>query len=553
MALAPDNIRPHPPEVVAGHGVLAAVVNPVPGVVTRRDGILLGHLFGPGEAWWRLGTDSPDGTYAIARFEERSLELLTDVLATRQLWYVHTSDLFAASTSQRALVMLLGSFDLDRETVAWMLSAGHLCGRSWDTRIRRLRGDCRLVLDRGRWTVAIHERPAVRDPLPADDAAHVDLLRQAILDTCASLDLPREEWLLPLSGGMDSRVLLLGLLEAGAAPRCVTWGERSSLLDPQNDAFIARQLARTYGLDHTYRPTDENHESMAVALRRFVTVSQGQVRDFGGYADGMAMWRAFFEEGIAGVIRGDEPGIGYWEHYDSESQILRRRRLDPVADYPAGHPIHRLGLVPQSGNERAARLPGESLTAWDVRTYEEVFYPAILAPLNAVKAAYVEIVNPLQSRRVIEVTRRLPDHLRIRRRPLAAVVAALGPDVPLATKGALAGTPALWKDAPAAAAIRDALAADGAERVLSRAALDLILAGATAPPPKSPAGRTLSRKLKAVVPRKAAIRLHPASPPRLSGRELAFRAYIAVQTTDIISRDAALLGEQRGASPDPGR
>lgn len=544
-ALAPDNIEPRPP-IVADHGwVATALANPVPGIAGRDEGLCLGRVFGaPGE-WWRPGAGAPDGNYVIVRHDERVLELLTDVLGTRQLWYIHAPDLFAASTSQRALVMLLRSFELDPEAVAWMLTSGHLAGRAWDARVRRLRGDCRLSLDRDSWRIQIHERPAVREPQALAEAEHIDLLREAILETCAALDLPEQEWVLPLSGGLDSRMLLLGLLEAGKRPRCVTWGQRSSLLDPTNDAFIATELARRYALDHTYRATDDVREGLDVALRRFVSGSEGQTRDFGGYADGMAMWKAFFDEGVAGVIRGDEPAMGYWEHYDSESEILRRRRITLAGEYPDGHAVRRLGLVPQHVDERLQRHGGETLASWDARIYEEVFYPSALAPLNALKTAYVEIVNPLQSRRVTEVTRRLPDHLRVKRKPLRTIVAKLGPDLPLAKTGALAGAPALWRDAAAVAAISTALNADTAERVLDRPALDLILAAIARKPAGQAHGRRAAGLAKKVLPRRLSNRLRPLSPPRLGGRELAFRTYIAVEMADLLSRDAGLLARGR--------
>lgn len=541
LALAPDNITPNPPSIHSQDGLDVVVVNPVPGLATHGHGVCLGRMFGRVGEWWTPGSEAPDGSYVMARYDDRGLEVLTDILASRPLWYVQTPDLFLASTSQRALVMLLRRFELDPEAVTWMLASGHLGPTCWDGRFRRLPGDCCLRLDRRSWRLQTRVQPPARDVLRISDVEHIARLRQAILDTCASLNLPCDEWLLPLSGGLDSRVLLLGLLLADERPRCVTWGLRSSLLDAGSDACIARELAQRYGLEHSYWPTDGDPDSVVVAMERFLALSEGQVSEFGGYGDGMAMWKAFFEDGVAGVIRGDEPGVGFYDRYDSELQILRRLTITFVSEYPVGHPVHRLGLVEQRWDERLKRRLDESLALWNGRLYEDLKYPARLAPLNAIKGAYVEVVNPLLSRRVTEVVRCLPDRLHFHRRPLTTIVQDLGPPVPTAKSGASGQIPAFWEVEPGKAAIASALSADSAERALDRPALDLVLAGLARPALATPAGCRRAGAVKSLLPTRVIDRMRPVWPLRLSDHKLAFRAYVVVQTTNLLTKDATLL------------
>jgi len=543
-ALEPDNITPHPPFIDVADGAGIAVVNPVPGLARRRGATCLGRMFGDPGAWWRVGEQAPDGTYVIVRHDGESLEVLTDILATRPTWYVHTPEFLLVSTSQRALVMLLGSFELNPEAVTWMLSSGHLGARSWDARLRRLPGDCRLVLDRERWSLTVVERPAVRDPLPVSDAEHIVRLAEAILATCAELELPTEDWPLTLSGGLDSRALLFGLLQAGQRPPCISWGLRSALLDENNDAFIARELADRHSLEHMYWSIDEHPAPAEVAIERFLAASEGQVCDYDAYTDGMAMWKAFFEAGVAGVIRGDEPGMGCTES-NSEPGILREHRLVLVDAYPEGHPIHRLGLIEVRPDASLRRRPDESLRSWGARLEEEWFYPAILSRLNSIKESYVEVVNPLMSRRVTEATRRLPDSLYVGRGGLAAAVASLGPEMPVATAGSLGASMPFWDDEKGIAIMRSALRDEEAERVFSRPALDVIVGGLSLPAPVAAAGRGAQRGLKgavrAVVPRRVIDRLRPVWPLRLSDRQLAFRAYVAVRMAAMLSDDARRL------------
>jgi asparagine synthetase B (glutamine-hydrolysing) len=542
-ALAPDNIKPHAPLIYERDGLVVAVANPVAGIPVHDGCVCMGRMYRPSGRWWEMQSAAPDGSYVIVRHDERRLELLTDVLATRPLWYVQTAQRFLASTSQRALITLLGSFELDQESVTWMLTSGHLGTRSWDTRLRRLPGDSRLTLDLDSWDLRVKTRPLVREPLPLSDAEHVDRLREAIFATCASLDLPMDEWLLPLSGGLDSRALLLGLLHAGRRPRCVTWGATSSLADVHNDARIATELAAALGVEHRYYPVEYSATSLEVALQRFLAAGEGQVDQFGGYADGMGVWATFFEDGVAGVIRGDEPAMGYYTRYDSELQILRRWGITFLSEYPPNHPVRSLGLVEQTRDERFRRRSGESLVSWYARMFDEFCSPAMLAPLTPIKCAYVEVVNPLQSRRVAEVARALPDHLMIHRKPLHEMIHSLGPKIPVATEGALRGTGALVQTDSMVATVTGALASADAERVLSRPALDKIVAGLSGGPSAPQAGRGLKDAVKAVVPSRLVDRVRPVWPLRLSGPQLAFRAFIAVQMTDILTRDACALGK----------
>ena len=69
-------------------------------------------------------------------------------------------------------------------------------------------------------------------------------LNDAVVETCGYLVPEVERWPVLLSGGYDSRTILVGLLQAGARPRCVTWGFEASLRDERSDAAIAGRLAR---------------------------------------------------------------------------------------------------------------------------------------------------------------------------------------------------------------------------------------------------------------------------------------------------------------------
>lgn len=85
------------------------------------------------------------------------------------------------------------------------------------------------------------------------------------------------------------------------------------------------------------------------------------------------------------------------------------------------------------------------------------------------------------------------------------------------------------------------LSAESAESVLSRPALDTIVSGLSRATGAVSTGRRWRHAVKAVVPRRLVDRIRPVWPVRLSGQDLAFRASVAVQMVDILSRDAPAL------------
>ena len=255
-------------------------------------------------------------------------------------------------------------------------------------------------------------------------------------------------------------------------------------------------------------------------------------------------WRhgkAFFEGGVAGVIRGDEPGLGYFTCYDSEEQSATAAAHAGLG-LPGGTSDPPAGARRPASGRAAGAAESENLASWSIRLNEESYSPSTIAPLNTIKAAYVEIVNPLQSRLVTEAARQLPDHLRRGRASLTAIVRRTGPDIPLAKRGALGTTPAFYADEGGMRAMTAALSADAAELVFSRPALDVVLEGLRAALPVPPHHGSPKRWIKAAVPKRVVEKVRPVWPLRLGPRELAFRTYLAVRAASMLAGDAEVLG-----------
>ena len=133
--LTPDNIAAVPPLVSKADGILVCISNPSNLVRTQGSSVCLGYLVGSPN-WDQPLTGRPDGAYALCRADDQHVELVADELASRTIWYFKDDALLIASTSQRAIVTLLGRFNFNPDVVPWMLATGTLGpGLSWDRRI----------------------------------------------------------------------------------------------------------------------------------------------------------------------------------------------------------------------------------------------------------------------------------------------------------------------------------------------------------------------------------------------------------------------------------
>ena len=546
--LGPDDVTPNPPDVREEAGLVRAVINPVPGVRITPGGVCLGALFEDAD-WSAIGAAAPDGTYAILRHDDGAVELLSDTFGSRTVWYVHTEALFLASTSQRALVALLGSFRPRAETATWLLAAGNLgqdCG--WDERLRRLPIATRLRLDRRAWTLSTvtEEMSYVRRALTPDE--HLAELREAIFAVCGKLDVESVSTALTLSGGCDSRSILVGLANAAKPVTCVTWGLAASLTDPRNDAAIARRLAQGFGMPHKYFHLDFTDERVRDVFTRFLRAGEGRIEDFSGYTDGFKAWERLYGAGVAAILRGDCPGWG--SPYDPIDETVARSinmHCTLVSDYPEGHLIHRLGLAAQRRPDAFYQREAETLPQYRDRLYNDFELPTCMAAFNDVKCAYLEVVNPLLGRDVVRVTTGLPDELRHLRVGFERLAGSLVPGVPFAANPA-DEQPGVYLSRPnVRGEIMQELSSEAARRVFSASALAAIISDLERP--LSSARSRLRGRVKAIVPHQVVRAIRPSPRPSTSTPRLAFRAYIASRMHTVLRQDAGALGQRDELTP----
>jgi hypothetical protein len=540
--LAGDNIEPRPPAFVRHAGLSAALLNPNGAARMRGASIAIGTLLDPRDDWHVPRAPLPDGSFALLRADDAAVELAADSVGSRTLWYALTEHELIASTSQRAIVTLLGSFEPNRDALPWMLSSGTLGPTAaWDARIQRLQPGERVVLDRARWRLDSKSEPiAFEADRSETHDAQLERLRAAVANACRRWSFDARKWVLTLSGGADSRSLLCLLRDRGIG--AVTWGLPGSIEQWGNDAQIARQLATALGVPHRFFPIESHGDTPDVVLDRFLAAGEGRVARISGYVDGFRIWKTLFDEGYEGVIRGDEAfgSIPVSSPYSARWTSS----LTTLADFFSAEERETFELPEQPLPDGLARRRDETLPSWRDRLYQQFRVPTLLAGLTDLKTAYVEVGNPLLARSVLECVRRLPDELRTEKQLWRDLVGALLPDVALATRVAIPSLTECVADRRVLTVLIDELTSERARTVFAPllrarfcAALRAALSTSRTARRESWHVPVLSRAVPAGL--RAVVRSWRSARPAIDPLVLAFRAFVATRMHALLRSDAA--------------
>jgi len=228
-----------------------------------------------------------------------------------------------------------------------------------------------------------------------------------------------------------------------------------------------------------------------------------------------------------------------------------------LGDYDRLSSLEVPGAADQEWPERFQRRPDESLSTWRDRVYQMYRIPYILSALSALKEPYVELVNPLLTRRSVETIRSMPDEVRTNKELFRDHVDASGPDVRIARTGAtpeyneIFGAPATVQylrselDTPEA---RDLFGAELVEWTLDEMGERTEAGSGSAPSAaqwssladalKYSAANALPTRLTSFVARHA-----PVDPPAITidPNHLAFRLYLVRSMVDRLERDVGAL------------
>jgi len=432
--IVPDNIIPNPPNIYFKSNLCYAVINPVSTTKCIDDNLLLGLLNNNQEKWHELNSDRPDGTFVIIRSNNKFIETLTDPAGSRSVWYYFDSDKFIISTSQIAISKYLEDFQLNKKVIPWILSSGSLGpDNSWDKRVKKIKPNSTLRLDKENWNVTetvdeIKITSKINDYTKASK-----LLNRELNELFSNIKYDFSKWYLPLSGGYDSRAILLFLKKYNKEEiTTVTWGTKESKKNPQTDSYIAKKLANKAGVKNLFFVSKKMEKDYDVVLDRFILSSEGCIDHISAYMDGLQLWKDLYNHGCEGIIRGDIPFASV--KFNSEIEVRKTAGLLLCNDFELLKDYETWGYRKQKIPRNLKRKKNESYQAWIDRLYLQYRTPVITNSLSDIKYSYVEQSTPLLSKNILKIFCEFSDELREEKTIFKKIVEEINDDVSFSTK-----------------------------------------------------------------------------------------------------------------------
>jgi asparagine synthase (glutamine-hydrolysing) len=396
-----------------------------------------GHRLGQG--------DASDGIYAGWHWDGTHLALSNDAYGFYPLfvWIASTSCVLATELTE--LLALGAPRTLDYDALSVFLRVGFFVGD--DTPFRAIRAvPSNATIE---WTAAgphvVERRKVVKASILTRDAAidgFIELVRHSV-----ARRLPAGAYEMPLSGGRDSRHVLLALNEAGAPPAaCVTvahYPPRSN-----DDIRVASRLCEQLGISHVVVPQYQDRiaaEREKNARTHFLSYEHAQ---FVALADYLRAVTQETYDGIAGDVLSQSsylspdayarfltgPAAAAEYVLDGYGEAVSDTALVHVLSRPLMREVPRERAIARLAQEIASHLdapnPVASFFFWN-RTRREI----ALSPYGVLRG--VTVHAPYLDRALFDLLASLPAALVMDRRLHTDAVARAYPhvaDVPYAAR-----------------------------------------------------------------------------------------------------------------------
>lgn len=550
--LAPDNIVPNKPLIYESDFLAYAVMNPVDGFLTKNSSILFGTLYKESENWEIPFKQYPDGSYAIFRDNEKHIEILSDQLATRTIWYYKDDEKILVSTSQRALIMLLGDFQFDESVIPWMLSTGTLGPYfSWDERLKKLEPDSSVVVDKKNWSIKVNKNINDYESKVINfdrNANFKEILSNELTRVFSRLSIDFKKWVLPLSGGFDSRGILCFLLENARGKRdlqTITWGTKEAQHRKGSDGYIASKLTKELDVPNSYYSVDEPKVSAEVVLNRFLKLGEGRVDHISGYIDGLELWKDLFNKGIHGIIRGDEV-LGHPRFY-SESATLIALDFGLCSQFRNLKNYRKFGFKEQKLDKKYYKQSNESVLEWQDRLYKWYRLPIIQAALADLKLAYVEQINPLLSKDIMVLINSFPDNMRWDKKAFLKIVNELSPVSEIAKNNSLPSFIDVLSQREYKKIIITEMNSARSKEIFPESFIDELINDLEKEPINNhnkgehSTKKRITKSLKSMLPGFIKEIIQKFHKPKVNPYRLAFRVFLIVKMHEILEQDANSL------------
>jgi asparagine synthetase B (glutamine-hydrolysing) len=540
--LNPENIKAVQSKIGGYDGVLWGISNPNENIQINENNILFGQAFGTSKNWNELGSEKPDGNYAIFRADDSKFEIVSDILGTKSIWYFKNDEIFISSSSQRAIIQFLGKFNFNEKTIPWMVSNGLLGpGQSWDKNISLLPPESILILDRNNWRLSLNTQEIIFKPNQNTDKENFELFNSTLTSVFNKMSLDYSKWNLTLSGGYDSRGILFGLPrrdDKGNLIKTLTWGLESALDNPDNDASIAKKLADKLEIPHRYYSTDTSSKvPLNTVLDRFLKNGEGRIDHIGGYMDGFAIWKNLFESGVKGIIRGDEVFGSY--NFVSEFHMKKFMGLSVPNDYENLNKIKYFRNNNAVLPENFRKKDWETSEMWRDRLYHSHLVPTFLSALEDLKQPYLEQVNPLLSRKIVSLIREIPDHLRTEKKIFKKYVNSYHTTIKFANSPAIESMKDIFRQNEMVQMVKEELNSPMAKSIFSQDLLSYVLENMTTSHNKNQNHKNLIRRLKRMIPKRIKKRLLKETfTPNADMNMVGFRLFMITKMHKLLLKDS---------------
>ncbi|MBU0519450.1 hypothetical protein KKA00_03705 [bacterium] len=251
-----------------------------------------------------------NGSFAIILIDQEHhfFQIVADRLATVPVYYIRKDNMLAFSPDIRPLLrMFPGPPDINALAVENFLASGFILdGRTLIDGLYCIRPAEIIQVDgtevsvKRYWQFGYTETRDNRSRADLEvEMAH--LCKQAVRRQISG----KHKLALPLSGGYDSRSILFfwQMLHPDEKIHTVCWGVDETI--PETDAFISRELSKTYNTIHNFFPLEAG--GLTEHFREFVLRDEGRTDTVGNYAKGLSVFDRIRDDvGIDMLVRGNE-------------------------------------------------------------------------------------------------------------------------------------------------------------------------------------------------------------------------------------------------------
>ena len=461
-------------KLVESNSIIFGISAYNPAILFDDKALALGRFKDIPEEAYRFGNPAPDGVAAFIRYDQNNnLEILTNKTASRTIWYYFDDKEFIASTSQRAIINILGNYQHNDLATSWLISSGNLGpGISWDKRIKHLDYSSSIFLNFQEWSSKLRRNEDFG--LNNHGSGSEKKLRDILTKSFEDIQLSETKNVLTLSGGYDSRYVSEMLRMNGVEFDVMTWGIPASLKEKDTDGYIAKAIAEKKGYKfHFYNVAWKEQTNFEEFVKNFVSAGEARIDHLANYMDNFAMWKDVAEKGFDVVIRSDE--VFGWIPVADEKNVRMLMEMSYLGDFNNFENTDFYGMEKIKIPEQYLRRDEESLSTWRDRLFNIYRQTFVQAALHDLYYPFVEMVNPLFSNEIVDYVRTFNDNERTNKKLYVKAIDDYVNFLPVASRSSYPTRENVLRSKGAVSYFRNTLSNSDAKKYISEELLTKVL------------------------------------------------------------------------------